>query len=179
MRCKLFSDLRPLKRCICYEPIFNKLFWWTTSKCSTKWFWKIYIQCKRKNSKTYNLAVTLFCFVFFLFCFLFLCFINLQYTSVNWNTQGNRHFLRISECSKYQKLRKNQEFWQWGRFFSFKSTFLQILKIIFSCYLLAFLREVLVNYASNMIRITILQSFENKENFSMVLITCRSSFLSG
>ena len=34
----------------------------------------------------------------------------IQYTSVNWNTQGTRHFVQISECSQYRKLRKNQEF---------------------------------------------------------------------
>ena len=73
--------------------------------------------------------------------------------------QGARHFVRISACSKYRKLRKNWEFWC-GRISSFKSTLLQTLdlmisnwKIISNCCLPAFLREVLVNYASNMIRI--------------------------
>ena len=31
--------------------------------------------------------------------------------TVNSNTQGSRHFVRIRECSKYRKWRKNQEFW--------------------------------------------------------------------
>ena len=34
----------------------------------------------------------------------------IQYTSIISNTQETRHFVRISECSKYRKLRKNQEF---------------------------------------------------------------------
>ena len=37
----------------------------------------------------------------------------------------------------------------------------------------------LVNYASNMIHIAITPSFENKENFSMVSIIYKSSYLSG
>ena len=42
----------------------------------------------------------------------------------------------------------------------------------------AFLREVLVNYASNMITEywTVAPSFENNEHFCMVLIICKSSF---
>ena len=42
----------------------------------------------------------------------------------------------------------------------------------------AFLREVLVNYASNMITEywTVAPSFENNDNFCMVLIICKSSF---
>ena len=31
----------------------------------------------------------------------------MYYTLVNVNIQGTRHFVRISVCSKYRKLRKN------------------------------------------------------------------------
>ena len=34
----------------------------------------------------------------------------IQYTSVNVNMQGTRHFVRICGCLKYRKSRKNLEF---------------------------------------------------------------------
>ena len=34
----------------------------------------------------------------------------IQLTCVNWNMQGTTHFVRTSECSKYRKIRKSQEF---------------------------------------------------------------------
>ena len=53
-------------------------------------------------------------------------------------------------------------------------------KIISNCCLRAFLREVLDNYESNMIRIRLNNSpsVEN-ENFWMISIICKISFLSG
>ena len=55
------------------------------------------------------------------------------------------------------------------------------LKIISNCCLTAFLHEVMVSYASSIIRIRlkIAPSFENNENFCLVSIICKSSFLSG
>ena len=54
-------------------------------------------------------------------------------------------------------------------------------KIISNCSLPAFVWEVLVNYASNMIRIRLIiaPSLENNENFGMVSIICKNWFLSG
>ena len=52
---RLTWDYRPLiKRYTYYKPIFKKLFWKSTSKYFAIWFWKFYIRCKRKYSKTYN-----------------------------------------------------------------------------------------------------------------------------
>ena len=49
------------------------------------------------------------------------------------------------------KVKKKSRIWWCRRISSFKSTFLQTLKIISNCCLPAFLREVLVNYASSII----------------------------
>ena len=48
----------------------------------------------------------------------------LQYSSVTSNMQRIRHFVRISECSKYRKLRKNQELWV--EFLLLRALFLQM-----------------------------------------------------
>ena len=75
----------------------------------------------------------------------------------------------LFEFSKYRKLRKNQEFWEFGRISSFKHTFLQALKIIFNCCL---------RFSANFWSIMKQSFYQNKENFCMVSIIWKSSFLS-
>ena len=53
LQTKFWPKIRPLRRCICYEPNSRKLFWSSTSKCVVIWFWKFYIQPKRKIFKPY------------------------------------------------------------------------------------------------------------------------------